>query len=180
MYVVRRSSQTSDERDLSHNTRARSLPGVFSRACSKTSTCAFCRVDACHVRVETRETALETRRARGRFGDGEYSGQSVARRVASRRRATGRRRRETKKTEKTPKKTHPSSLSPLDVQSALTDAAAVSRDDSVDVCRRITAKVRAAPRPRDRRSEKKTKDAKREKNQTRRSPRTLFTSGRWS
>ena len=60
-----------------------------------------------------------------------------------------------KKTEKTPKKTHPSSLSPLDVQSALTDAAAVSRDDSVDVCRRITAKVRAAPRPRDRRSEKK-------------------------
>ena len=34
-----------------------------------------------------------------------------------------------------------SSLSPLDVQSALTDAAAVSRADSVDVCGRITAKV---------------------------------------
>jgi hypothetical protein len=34
-----------------------------------------------------------------------------------------------------------SSLSPLDVQSALTDAAAVSHSDSVDVCGRITAKV---------------------------------------
>ena len=34
-----------------------------------------------------------------------------------------------------------SSLSPLDVQSALTDAAAVSHSDSVDVCSRITAKV---------------------------------------
>jgi hypothetical protein len=38
VYVVRRSSQTSDERDLSHNTLAKSFPGVFSKACSKTST----------------------------------------------------------------------------------------------------------------------------------------------
>tara|TARA_B100001778_G_C18045667_1_gene387462 strand:- start:3 stop:434 length:432 start_codon:yes stop_codon:yes gene_type:complete len=48
----------------------------------------------------------------------------------------GQKTRETKK--------RASSLSPLDVQSALTDAAAVSLGDSVDVCRRITAKVRAA------------------------------------
>ena len=38
VYVVRRSSQTSLLRDLSHKTRARSFPGVFSSACSKTST----------------------------------------------------------------------------------------------------------------------------------------------
>ena len=40
VYVVRRSSHTSLERDFNHNTRARSFPGVFSSACSKTSTCA--------------------------------------------------------------------------------------------------------------------------------------------
>ena len=179
MYVVRRSSQTSDERDLSHNTRARSLPGVFSRACSKTSTCAFCRVDACHGRVETRDGVGDESRARVSVTESIRVSQSrgESRRVDARR---GDGEEKHKKNRKNPEKTRPSSLSPLDVQSALTDAAAVSRDDSVDVCRRITAKVRAAPRPRDRRSEKKTKDAKREKNETRRSPRTLFTSGRWS
>ena len=38
VYVVRLSSHVSEERDLSQRTRARSLPGVFSSACSKTST----------------------------------------------------------------------------------------------------------------------------------------------
>jgi hypothetical protein len=38
VYVVRRSSHASEERDLSQSTLARSLPGVFSKACSKTST----------------------------------------------------------------------------------------------------------------------------------------------
>jgi hypothetical protein len=42
---------------------------------------------------------------------------------------------------KKPPRIRVSSLSPLDVQSALTDAAAVSHSDSVDVCGRITAKV---------------------------------------
>ena len=38
VYVVRLSSHVSEERDLSQRTRARSLPGVFSSACSNTST----------------------------------------------------------------------------------------------------------------------------------------------
>jgi len=123
VYVVRRSSQTSDERDLSHNTLAKSFPGVFSKACSKTST------------WQSQENTVHDR-------------ECVTRRVE---RSAIRKRRweEKRKKKKGPKKrggnkkkrVRVSSLSPLDVQSALTDAAAVSHSDSVDVCGRITAKV---------------------------------------
>jgi hypothetical protein len=125
VYVVRRSSQTSDERDLSHNTLAQSFPGVFSKACSKTSTC------------ESQENTVHDRdRVTRRV---ERSAIRKRRREEKRTKKKGQKKRGGEKTKKP--RVRVSSLSPLDVQSALTDAAAVSHSDSVDVCGRITAKV---------------------------------------
>jgi hypothetical protein len=121
VYVVRRSSQTSDERDLSHNTLAKSFPGVFSNACSKTSTCEERDRDC------VRDVSNGQRRKRRR-------GKKKEKRNRAKKNAAE------KKTKNRPR-IRVSSLSPLDVQSALTDAAAVSHSDSVDVCGRITAKV---------------------------------------
>jgi hypothetical protein len=71
----------------------------------------------------------------------------TGRTVSDKKKALGRKKKKEKRAKKTrrrknkKKRVRVSSLSPLDVQSALTDAAAVSHSDSVDVCGRITAKV---------------------------------------
>ena len=64
VYVVRRSSHTSLERDFNHNTRARSFPGVFSSACSKTSTCARRRSERDLKRGERNDTCQREPRER--------------------------------------------------------------------------------------------------------------------
>jgi hypothetical protein len=106
---------------LSHNTLAKSFPGVFSKACSKTSTCEERDRDC------VRDVSNGQRRKRRR-------GKKKEKRNRAKKNAAE------KKTKNRPR-IRVSSLSPLDVQSALTDAAAVSHSDSVDVCGRITAKV---------------------------------------
>lgn len=179
---MRRSSQTSDERDLSHNTRARSLPGVFSRACSKTSTCAFCRVDACHGRVETRDGVGDESRARVSVTESIRVSQSrgESRRVDARR---GDGEEKHKKNRKNPKKN-----ASLFAQSLRCSIRPHRRRGGKPrrFSRCVSSHHREGPRraasARSAKREKKRKTQTREKNETRRrrSRRTLFTSGRWS
>ena len=134
VYVVRRSSHTSLERDFNHNTRARSFPGVFSSACSKTSTCARRRSERDLKRGERNDTCQREPREREERIRRRASGSDVwTERVAFGGAVSPRERNETGS-----RASHPlvagRSLSPLDVQSALTDAAAVSRGESVSMC----------------------------------------------
>ena len=87
-----------------------------------------------------------TRKHRSRSRSWHETGRTVSdkKKAPGRKKKREKRKREKKNAaEKKQKTAHMcvSSLSPLDVQSALTDAAAVSHSDSVDVCGRITAKV---------------------------------------
>ena len=94
VYVVRLSSHVSEDRDLSHRTLARSLPGVFSSACSNTSTCVDethaglrvrVRVKGNHERVISRSRRQREKRTRveeKRRGAGGGNGDGGRRRVA--------------------------------------------------------------------------------------------------
>ena len=112
VYVVRLSSHVSEDRDLSHRTLARSLPGVFSSACSNTSTCV-CVHAAFRFMFSVR---VEVNHERG-LGFAcfflSFASEGTVRRE------TG----QSKRGETDPTAGGGVSLSPLDVLSGLTDAA---------------------------------------------------------